>query len=200
MYHLFKLTPEGELEVIREEVALYEEFNVLLRRDRSSLGDAQGRKKLQFKKEWTYIYIMSDADSLPNREGWDEDEAHEYAVEVAGLPKGWEPDDEIIAANRRYAIDTRDVVKETRNSLLSCFKLYPILIEKMRVELRDKANKDKLDIDAIKVVLSLTKEVNELAKNFVKQANELKEALGKIDISQTKEVKRGGGEIEESMK
>ncbi len=115
---LFLLNTHGELEVNKPEARKIKEYATLFIRDRSSVGDADGRKKLVSCAEIYYIYLIYDVRSpyynLPLIEkkkkakvdaklakNWVEDEAIELAIER------YKEDFKLTASGKAYAVAER---------------------------------------------------------------------------------------------
>lgn len=160
---LFTLNNEYVVELNREWISTIEEFKVLLRRDRGSKGDADGRKKLQVQREFTFIYHYCDFKSqfreYPEHERWQE------AMRNAGL------DDKDIDDAVKAAIDRYKSFQETRS--LKIINSAFIGIDKLReyfedVDLTEKDLNDRLVNDSkklssnIKDVAGLLKGLTEL--------------------------------------
>lgn len=77
-----------------------EPFNTILRRKRTMVGDADGRRKKFNFSELMYIYFMADYNSyhraLPKKE------KHKKCRDDAGLPDHWTPDEVVIKGVRKY--------------------------------------------------------------------------------------------------
>src|SRR5690606_29063145 len=118
-FELFKLDEKDFLvDINKEWISTILEFRKILQRDRGSPGDSQGRKKLQARREFTYIYHMYDYHS--KLKNWDENDKHKEALRQSELPQDFVPDDELKAAIEIYkklkiteAIRSSDSVKGT---------------------------------------------------------------------------------------
>lgn len=60
MINLFKITDTYEVELDKEWIALIPAFSAILKADKGSKGDADGRKKLLARKQLAYLYFMID--------------------------------------------------------------------------------------------------------------------------------------------
>lgn len=95
---LFDIDPDiQQIKLNREWIFLVPEFAAILRRDKGSPGDNEGRKKLQATKEFSYIYFMVDFSS-PLRDYNDEDR-HKESLRMARLDK---VDDVVLTAKETY--------------------------------------------------------------------------------------------------
>lgn len=97
---LFEIDIEtGTVALNKPWIMLIPEFKVLLERDKGSKGDYRGDKKLKAKKEFTYIYFLTDfASPLTD---WEETEKRKEALHYAELTEA-DIDDKVIAANEHY--------------------------------------------------------------------------------------------------
>ena len=60
MIRLFQISENMELQLNKEWILMIKEFAEILKRDRGSPGDTQGRRKLKAMKQLTYVYLMED--------------------------------------------------------------------------------------------------------------------------------------------
>lgn len=116
MIQLF--TVENDIPQISAEAMMIKEFKDLIRRDRGSEGDADGRKKFTARKELAFVYFfLSDS----RFEMYNEEERIKTLREVLELPSEWSPDEKVWAAIDRYKmmLETRssDLVKQAREAL-----------------------------------------------------------------------------------
>ena len=58
MSKLFTMDANLKVELNKAELLLIPEFSALIRRDRGSEGDHDGRKKFHARKEFTFIYFL----------------------------------------------------------------------------------------------------------------------------------------------
>jgi len=102
---LIKRNEDNELE-IADEVLFISEFRTLVRRDRGSEGDTQGRKKLAAIKELAFIYFYIDFNSPYSAYRTNKillDDIRFIKVRNAvGLPEDWVPDEIVDKACDRY--------------------------------------------------------------------------------------------------
>ncbi len=115
---LFEL--EDEMPVFSPEARTIKEFNAILRRDRGSKGDHDGRKKQHALKELSFIHFYCTFDS--RFELYETEEERNEAIKVAvGLSEEWQPDDLIVAGIRRYTdmmqTESMGLVKQARSAI-----------------------------------------------------------------------------------
>jgi hypothetical protein len=97
---LFEIDIEtGTVALNKPWIMLIPEFKVLLDRDKGSAGDYRGDKKLKARKEFTYIYFLTDFSSPIT--DWEEGEKLKEALYYAGLEQK-DIDDKVNAANNKY--------------------------------------------------------------------------------------------------
>lgn len=98
-----------ELLIIEDDLRAYphpalaniEEFKTLIRRDRGSPGDSQGRKKQRAARELAYIYHMEHYES--SYAGYAEDLRHEQLLkDLFHDDPDWEPDEVVEAARDKF--------------------------------------------------------------------------------------------------
>lgn len=99
---LFTLGPDYLVDINKEELSTIAEYRKLIRRDRGSEGDHDGRKKLQARKEFTFIYHYcrydSDFAQMP------EDEKYRECLKAAELPEDFKVfnDADLVNAIERF--------------------------------------------------------------------------------------------------
>jgi len=92
----FKITEEGEIEFVTEEVKLVPEVKAILTREyNTETGDAQGRKRNRAKRELKFL-ILNYSPKSPYRD-YSENERIEEAIIDCKLPKDFKPSDELLA-------------------------------------------------------------------------------------------------------
>jgi hypothetical protein len=95
---LFK--DEGQYITIDPEIKAISEFDEIVKRDKGSQGDAQGRKKQQAMRELAYIYHMNDYRSPYQR--YSQKERFTKLLEDLKLGSDWKPDQAIKNAENKY--------------------------------------------------------------------------------------------------
>jgi hypothetical protein len=80
---LFRVTETYELELNKEWILMIPEFANILKGDKGSTGDSEGRKKLKAKKILAYIYFMIDFKSPI--ESWEYSKRHSEALRYTDL-------------------------------------------------------------------------------------------------------------------
>lgn len=196
----FKMV-NGELELDRDEILLYSEFAKILRRDRGSDGDADGRKKLRAYKEFKYIYHTTDFNAYPTQNGLSELAGHKYALQEAGLELTYKPDEEVKAAIKRYAKEHLSIAKNTVKSILRIFGMNDTIISSIENNIQYLLSTDTLNKEQIAELINYQKSLLDIAVNVPQQAVKLRETMNIVEDEERKqkEVLYGGGEVDESM-
>lgn len=137
------------------------EFRDLIRRDRGSKGDSQGRKKLRAVKELAYIYHMVDHRSPYST--YDEDLRREEVINDLFKDEDWEPDDTVMDAYHKYAeMIESPLVKLLKSAILAVNKLRTYFEELDFTLLNDKGYPVYSARDAINNLANLGKVVDGL--------------------------------------
>lgn len=193
----------GDIEIQRDIIATYEVFNNLLRRDRGSDGDAQGRRKKRFLQELGYVYCCGDSRSYPKKNGFNEDETDAYAREVTGLPDRWYPDElvneaieickrETTSKRKRIAVSIASVLHKWEKIVNVCDKKIDVFLE----------NEDKLEVGQIEDLVKLLDKVMSIAKTAPDKFKEMEDIIKGIEEEESHEgerIGRGGQIVEDSM-
>ncbi len=88
---------------------MIKEYNAIIKRDKGSDGDYDGRKKLMATKELAYIYFYADYKSPYYK--YDEREKYLRICKALHLPENWMPDELIQAGIDRYSeVQTTDAM------------------------------------------------------------------------------------------
>lgn len=195
----FKLV-DGVLQLDKDEIGAYKVYDRLLRRDKGSYGDAEGRKKLHAFKEFKYIYFTCDYEAYPQQHGYSPKEAHEYAIAQTGLDKNWVPDQEILDAMEVYKEEHLSEAKQSIVDLIKILRLNRRTAGKVHEAIEEKLNA-KLSPQEAADIISYQSRILEIATNIPKQIKQLTEALAIIEELDKKDVKlaRGKKEIKPSM-
>jgi len=195
--HFFKFE-SGELILDKPELALYPEFSTLIKRDKGSDGDVDGRKKKKAFAEFTYIYFTTDFNSFPNKHGFSPKQVHEYAVDMAKLPKDYIADNEVKSAMNCYRKLVTSLSKEIRQELLKSFNNSPKVISKIRNKVDDLLSTDLNDEKDIIMLVECQKQLLQIATDVPKKLLELREVDKLVQMDEEKtdvNIGRGGGEI-----
>jgi hypothetical protein len=191
---------DGDIKLDREEIALYKLPNTILRRDRGSEGDSDGRKKLQAFKEFTYVYFVSDHSAYPISNGLSEKETNEYAIQQAGLPSDFKPDDDLKIFIDQYKKEHWSQSKQIAYDLRRILRMNQTLSTKIQDNL-DVMIEGTLGLDQITQFTNYQQKLIDIAVNLPKQIKALTEALQTIEQEENADIKiaRGGSIVRESM-
>lgn len=195
----------GEIGINREAImslVTYKAFNELLRRDRKSVGDSQGRKKAQFLRELGYIWILGSPKSYPNENGYDFHDADLYAKEMVGLPRAWKPDDLVKECLGVYKRELPRIDKRLARNLVKILRNYEKMVEVFSVNTARLMQGQELTIQAMKDLKSINDYGIELVKTIPPKILELNKFLKELDSEETEQVQlegRGSLTIDDSM-
>ncbi len=98
----FLVTVEDEYPIFNPVARNIKEFLRIITRDKGSVGDAQGRKKLMALKELAFIALFSDLTSSYRIRNEDEDERTDELKKTLELPDDWVIDDVMRDAIKVY--------------------------------------------------------------------------------------------------
>lgn len=153
----------------KEWIMMIPEFNNLLKRDKGSDGDYRGDKKLQARREFTYIYFYADFGS-PLRD-WAAEEKHKEALKYAGIDK---VDKEVMRARDHYEFLILSAARSLRtyNALMKTLDSLDSYLENIDFAAVDK--KGELLNDPIKVASTIEKmdKAYTSVRNFEKRVEE----------------------------
>lgn len=186
---------EGVLSLYKDEILLYPELSAILTRDKGSLGDSDGRKKLQAWKEFTYLYMICDYSSHPNQHGMNELEAHKYAIDIAGLPDKWIPDSVVLAAMDFYVNTMTSVAKEVAKELLASFKNSARVVKKLRDTTNALLDKSTLNSIESGQLADIQQTIMAISTSLPKHLKALKESEDLIKKEEKEGIVGRGGEV-----
>lgn len=194
------LYKEGELILDRAEILIHPELKTILVRDKGSIGDSDGRKKLQAFKEFTYIYMVCDYSSYPNQHGLNEKETHKYACNVVGFKEDWIPDPELCIAMDFYVEANESIAKELNKELLASFKNHYKVVKRLRSETEKLLEKQTLSSVEIAQLTDTQSTLLKIATDLPKQFKSLQEAQDLIRKEESVgEIARGGEMVADSQ-
>ena len=198
MFNTIFTIKDGELVLNKESILLELPFKTILKRDRGSRGDMQGRFKLIAYNEFKYIYYIADYTSYPNEHGFTEYKRKEYAIKHCELVDSWEADIVIKSAIKLYKEHQYSVPKETTLELLRSFRGIKDIIKKIRGNLDVLQDKSTLNRAEISEILGYYQDLLNLGKNVPIMSETLRIAIDKIekiDKQQTSNFVRGTEEL-----
>lgn len=189
------ITIEDDMPVFNPEARTIKEFLYLLTRDKSSKGDADGRKKRLATKELAFVHFMGHHNSEFVLT-YEESEREEKIKKFIDLPNDWKPDAAVKAAIVVYQemMETPSVIalRETREALFSATRLTSMF----RRRLENKIMVLEQDIDTANESGELDKaltdynKIIEIAKNIPNQLAAIK-ILEESVLKETQLGKKG---------
>ena len=190
---IFKVQ-DGELIINRPEILLYENLARILHRDKD-------RFKKQAFKEFAYIYFTRDPESIVFKQGYNENESHEYAMDHAKLAEDWEPDEVVRKAQKEYDIANGSVIKEVIREALIAFHNYVKIIKLVRKhidKLLKAAEETDLAVEDINKLISYSNQLIEIGNAVPsvkdKLYNSLRVVERSMDIDDNTDFVRGSDE------
>jgi hypothetical protein len=182
------------------EAKLIKPYNTLIKRDKGSEGDADGRKKLLATKEIAFVVWYSNLKSVYNRN-------YEPSARIAELKKGlklpddWKIDDCIRDAMKEYAktqvtpssvmlTSTRNAIYEARNLIEILDTRLKALMKKVKetMLLENVTDDYEKELDAL-IIRAMT-----YIESLLKYSKQITDMLSTLDTLEKKYVK----EMEES--
>ena len=164
---------DGELIINRPDFALYPALATILRRDKD-------RFKKQAFRELAYIFITTDPNAVPFKNGYNESETHSYALDIAKLPEDWKPDSEVKAAIKEYQHLNSNAIKEVIRESLIAFRNYAKvtkLIRKHIDKILDQAEENDLGVDEINKLISYSEQLINLGNAIPQVKDKLNASL-----------------------
>lgn len=195
---LFKIGANG-IEINKEEIALYKPINKIISRDRGSLGDADGRKKLKAIKDLSYIYFYCNPESEPNRLGYSDKLKHDYAIKMSGLPTNYVIDSDIKEAIVSYneslaSCLSLELLNNSRKAISASNKALSILANRLDKQI-EKINDNTSDAD-LKVIIDMSNDILQVLEDIPNMVSKLEKAEQLVyNQIEAIEEKRGGGNI-----
>ncbi len=193
-YKLFSIK-DGDIIINKVEILTIPIFTKILRRDKGSDGDHDGRKKRQAFREFAYIYHMADIKALPNRNGYGRKEANEYSKEAAGLDDKWIADVDIKQAIKAYEKEQESLPRNTILELIKTYRLIPKITGKLRnaievlIDTDDALSAEQAD-SAYGMISSLISQGDDVPKLTAKLVSAISQ-LEQLEEKDNREVMRG---------
>ena len=160
----------------------------------------KSKDKSQFIKDCIVIYYMGDPKSPAKQSGLSDGEALKMAIEQAGLPANYIPNQLVRKIiSRYYAANIGEACRVVEN-LLKTLHNVNIAIDAINMllneKLRDKAN---LTIENINDIMNLINQVSAKASDLPKILKSLDEARENLMYEKETETARGGTAVSSSM-
>lgn len=191
---------DNKISLVRPEIGLYKEFSTILRRDRGTAKDSDGRKKYRAMREFHYIYLMADYDSSLLDKGLTGKELKEEAKSEAELPDNWKEDEFIRAAITKYKALNFDSSKELILELLILFRGNIKRVIRLREGVDRLLENPMLSRSEMESIAQLQEKIFDIAAGTPGKIKALTQALKdtkELNLGDIEEL-RGGGPIPES--
>lgn len=185
----------GKLELDSDEILLIKEFARIYENDKTE-------KKLDAFKKFKYIYQICDYKSLPNQEGFNDKEAHSFAVEVADLDINYKPEADVKAAIKIYKRIRYNVLRESVLELKRSFKTIIQVIASARKRLEDNLDSEDANNETVTASIDIIAKLLSLSNSLNSQIKTLSETLRQIHKEEEKAKEseiRGDKEFSESL-
>lgn len=203
-----------QLVLDKEYIRGIPEFRTILERKIISEGDYDGRKKLYHWQLFFYIKLVGDMFCYTNMGGYGVKEVHQMAVKDAKLDPAYKPDDEIVAAIKKFTeiqlslLPTLGTINNVLKGIRLSDKVSQTIIASIEAQLAiyerkiEEANKNGQTANAADMILLVNGLLDHLA-NLQKIAVNIpktQEVLEKLEERLKKEtagdtVGRGGRSI-----
>lgn len=183
----------GWIELDSNFIAAYKPIRELFDRDTS-------RRKENAWAELYYAYLVGDPRSIPNKKGYGDKEAHEYAVKHANLNKSYEPDKMVRELTAFLRTDQVSTGQATYQSLLRGLHNTKRVVDRLNDDIEKLLAKDECDDKDRQLLFTLQDRLLKLAGDIpdkITTVQQAEESLQK-DIDTTKKGK-GGRVILDSM-
>lgn len=156
------------------------------------------KDKKQYIAECIIIYQLGDPKSPARQSGLSEREALTYAIEQAGLDKGYIPDQLVLKLIKRYYDENITEAGRVVENILQTIHNINLAIGQINRYLNDKLA-SPLDGDVISVMLNNIDIVKKQAGDIPSILKKLEEAKQNLLYEQQTELSRGGGSVLSSM-
>lgn len=188
MIYLWRL--EGDSLVLNlKEILKYDELGIIYRRDKSN-------DKMLAKREYRYLDFIADRDSYPIMNGLSNLEAHNFAVEHAGMAKDYKPDDIMKKAVEVCRRLNGGIIEGLIDTTIDAFRIDARLMGKVK-KLASELEKKALTIEDISTIMDLTKATIAMSAEIPSKVAKLLALKEEYNNSKSKtaEALRGGGVI-----
>lgn len=160
----------------------------------------KSKDKSQFIKDCIVIYYLGDPKSPAKQSGLSDGEALKMAIEQAGLPANYIPNQLVLKIIKRYYTQNIGEAGRVVENLLKTLHNVNIAIDAINMllneKLRDKAN---LTIEGITEIMNLINQVSAKASDLPKILKSLDEAKENLMYEKETETARGGMAVSSSM-
>lgn len=156
------------------------------------------KDKKQYVAECIVIYQLGDPKSPARQSGLSEREALTYAIEQAGLDKGYIPDQLVLKLIKRYYDENITEAGRVVENILQTIHNINLGIGQINRFLNDKLA-TPLDGENIGIILGLVDNVKKQAGDIPSILKKLEEAKQNLLYEQQTELSRGGNAVLSSM-
>jgi len=200
-YELFRIK-DGEVQPVNAREAQIKQVKEILKRDKGSPGDADGRKKLFAYKELGVVYWMADYRSPGRMNGYEGKDLLEDAKKNYDLPSTWEPDRMVTELIKLYEYNNDGgIAAELLTEISSTLQFMNVTTKNIREKLRIKLDKIDITEDELRGLIEMQRQIFALSTDIPKKIKEIKEAKELLKESEDKtEMGRGNKPILSSMK
>ena len=176
------------------------EIRQLLDRDiRTLYSRDKSPDKKQYMAEAIVIYQLGDPKSPARQSGLSEREALQYAIEQAGLDKGYIPDSLVLRLVKRYEDENLTEAGRVVENILQTIHNVNLLISHLNKYFNDQLAKPTLSGEELSVMFGNIAAVKKEAGDIPSILKKLEEAKQNLLYDQETELSRGGNAVLSSM-
>lgn len=176
------------------------ELRQLLDRDiRTLYSRDKSPDKKQYMAEAIVIYQLGDPKSPARQSGLSEREALKYAIEQAGLDKGYIPDSLVLRLIKRYEDENLTEAGRVVENILQTIHNVNLLISHLNKYFNDQLAKPTLSGEELSVMFGNIAAVKKEAGDIPSILKKLEEAKQNLMYEQETELSRGGNAVLSSM-
>ena len=155
--------------------------------------------KKQYMAEAIVIYQLGDPKSPARQSGLSEREALQYAIEQAGLDKGYIPDSLVLRLVKRYESENLTEAGRVVENILQTIHNVNLLISHLNKYFNDQLAKPTLSGEELSVMFANIASVKKEAGDIPSILKKLEEAKQNLMYEQETELSRGGNAVLSSM-
>ena len=155
--------------------------------------------KKQYMAEAIVIYQLGDPKSPARQSGLSEREALQYAIEQAGLDKGYIPDSLVLRLIKRYEDENLTEAGRVVENILQTIHNVNLLINHLNKYFNDQLAKPTLSGEELSVMFANIAAVKKEAGDIPSILKKLEEAKQNLMYEQETELSRGGNAVLSSM-
>ena len=155
--------------------------------------------KKQYMAEAIVIYQLGDPKSPARQSGLSEREALQYAIEQAGLDKGYIPDSLVLRLIKRYEAENLTEAGRVVENILQTIHNVNLLISHLNKYFNEQLAKPTLSGEELSVMFANIAAVKKEAGDIPSILKKLEEAKQNLMYEQETELSRGGNAVLSSM-